>query len=374
MKYVNRRESIRLANQFISKRFSVRDISFEEIILRNYLISLHWENMEENVRGNYLNENLLLAKREIEERSRNQTWDVKSLCGMGHSLHCVQNKLHCLNKMTVSYQAYALSWIRSYIRQVERFSSQGDIDLSYESGVCCAIRYMLCEEAFFQDAILRLTELFLDLFAIQSEKKDLNFGMRYGWNGYLWTLNQFRKKYLDCGNVKKAVCDMVRIFLEKRRFDKDLSFWPAIISANGKEVHNISDSWSYGSTMTLMNLQESVELFEIPEQGFLDELKMRCNLCVGDLCFTDAGHDTGYAGALRLFETAFRKYRLPCFGYMKECLAEELLREHTTDGVYSFFKYNVADGNLKKESDVGRDAVRESYMIYIVLLFAGYVE
>lgn len=343
-------------------------------MLRNYLISFHWENMEEDARGSFFNENLLLAKKEIEERSRNQTWDVKSLCSMGHSLYCIQKNLHCLTKMTASYQAYALNWICGYIKQIERFLGKDDIDLSYESGICCAIRYMLCDEAFFQEPIFRLTELFLSQFAVQSKKRDLNFGMRYGWGGYLWTLNQLKKKHMDGGRVGKTVCDIVRVFLEKRYFDKEFSFWPAIVRADGKEIHNISDSWSYGPTMMLLNLQESVELFQMPDKGFLDELKMRCSLCIGDLCFTDAGHDTGYAGALRAFGAAFQKYRLPCFGYMKECLTEALLTEKTEDGVYSFFKYNVVNGRLKKELDASRDAVRESYRIYIVLISAGYAK
>lgn len=374
MGYVNRKECIRRTNKFISKRFLVKEISFEEIVLRNYLISFHWENMEDDIKENFFKENLLLAKQEIEKRSKNQTWDLKSLCRMGHSLYCIQKNLHCLKKMMASYQAYALRWICNYIKQIEHYLGQGNIDLSYESGICCAIRYMLCNEVFFQEPILRLTDLFLNQFVVQSGRMDLNFGMRYGWSGYLWTLNQLKKKHMDCTKVRKMVCNIVRVFQERRYRDKEFSFWPAIVSVDGKEIHNISDSWSYGPTMMLFNLQESVELFQISGEGFMDEMKMRGNLCIGDLCFTDAGHDTGYAGALRTFGMAFEKYRFPCFGYMKEKLTEVLLTEKTADGVYPFFKYNVVNGRLKKEFDVSRNAVLESYMIYIVLISAGYRE
>lgn len=354
-----------ITDSFLQTRMAVTNTKYDEILLRNILLSMRWKYIDEDIRLRYVIDNINHIKSEVELRSKIQNIDIKFLCETGYSLYCINRKTQNLNKFISSYNKLIFNWTNRYIQQLQRITGNDHINLSYDSGLCHIICYMLLYSCYFSEQLNLLIKQLIQKIPIDLSDSDINFGMRYGIGGYLYTLNSVKERFPENKEVDKAINYLFNIYLQNIDISDEFYQWPAIRKHNGELVNNIADTWSYGPSMILYNLLNT----NISQNNYNleKEIKIRSYLPAGDLYLNDVGFYSGYAGILNVFCLCSKKYYEKSFEEKKKDLLEKILKGEQKEGIFQFYKFENRNGHLEKVIDGNKNQIIESYMVYIVL-------
>ena len=345
-------------NSFIEGRIMLKEVNYEEMLWQIRLLALAGDLLED-LKEIRLEKYLLFIKNEIQMKYKRGELNIRFIYDTGEALHYINSEICSIEKFLKSYNELVDWWIEKYINQIGKLEYER-INLSYENGLCCLIRYCLLDKIFFGSHIKDLFCILKKNIEIYLKYNDIDLGMSYGVTGWLNVINQTSKEdYMleECAKI------LLEIYKKEKIINGDLLKWPAIVKKSGNNLYTVSDNWSYGSSMILYNLLNSRFLGDLEKDYYYRELIYNSYQPIGDLGVTNCSFYSGYAGCLDIYTKCFEKYKEPSFKKMRNEIAKVIIESKMNNGLFIFYRYENSNNHLIRIEDNTPNLI-ENYRIY----------
>lgn len=300
-------------------------------------------------------------KNEVRSKFLSNELDIKFLFNTGEVIHCINKQIINVKDFQNNYNEIVEWWIEKYIKRLRNIGDKR-INLSYEDGLCCLIRYCLLNEEFFCEQLKELSSILIRNVEIYSKNDVIDFGMRRGIGGWLNVLNQIEGKAYQ--GLEDSIVLLLDLYDREKYMTEYLFKWPAI-KRSTQRLYTDSDNWSYGSSMILYNLLNSKHLSESLRNIFYKNMIYHSYQPLGDLGLINFDFYTGYTGSLSIYAACYEKYKEPCFEVMTKQILKKIL-EKNKNNVFPFYKYEIKNNHMIK-SEKYDSCMIENFQIYCVL-------